>query len=205
MISPQWVNIDDEGALHVLLQRLASTVPVDSIDALWILPTRRSTGIESTVVILSVFDSVDPLRRRVGAVRWLVTRDRKGRATVEEQMNEYASAPADALQRIVEGVMRRLGDNSVEPAQPRIIAGDAREWSALLRSLGAPETAVTEDVTPEVSAGYDPPESSDSESDAAPGEAEGTHPPTGETVGVATGSADSVATAPVSGTAGADV
>jgi len=142
MISPQWVNIDDAGALHVLLQRLASAVAVESIDALWILPTRRSAGIESTVIILSVLDPHDPLRRRVGAVRWLVTRDRKGQATVEEQMNEYALAPADALQRIVEGVMRRLGDSAIEPPQPRIVGGDPALWSELLRSLGAPPETI---------------------------------------------------------------
>jgi hypothetical protein len=146
MISPQWVNIDDEGALHVLLRRLADALPIAAIDALWILPTRRAAGVESTVVILSVFDPADPLRRRVGAVRWLVTRDRKGRATVEEQVHEYATAPAAALQRIVEGVMRRLGDNSVEPTQPRIIGGDAREWAELLRSLGAPPDAGKDEV-----------------------------------------------------------
>jgi hypothetical protein len=138
MINPQWVNIDDEGAIHVLLGRLASALPPESIDAMWILPTRRAAGIESTVVILSVFDPAEPLRRRVGAVRWLVTRDRKGAANVEEQMHEYALAPAGALQRIVEGVMRRLGDNAVEPPQPSIIEGNLTRWSELLRSFGAP-------------------------------------------------------------------
>lgn len=138
MIRPKWVNIEDEGAIHMLLGRLAEAVPPDAIDSVWILPTRRAGGFESTVVVLSVYDPTDPLRRRVGAVRWLVSRDRKGRATVEEQMHEYALAPADAIQRVVEGVMRRLGDSAIEPPAPGIIEGSAERWTELLRSLGAP-------------------------------------------------------------------
>ncbi len=137
MIS-QWVNLADEGALHSLLQRLTARVAVAAIDALWIFPTRRASGVESTVVVLAVFEPGAPERRRVGAVRWLVTRDRKARATVQEEIYEYATAPADALARVVEGVVRRLGDDATQPPRAESINGEPERWRALLRALGAP-------------------------------------------------------------------
>lgn len=134
----QWVNIDDDGAIHALLGRLAERVPVPTIDTLWIFPTRRSTGIESTVIVISAFDGNSPDRRRVGAVRWIVHRDRRGRATIEEHVHEYANAPDDALPRIVDGVMRRLGEETLEPPRAISIAGNDEHWDDFLRELGAP-------------------------------------------------------------------
>jgi len=137
----KWVNIDDAGAPHVLLRRVAAHVPVVAIDTIWIFPTRRSAGIESTVFVLSIFDGDDAQRRRVGAIRFIATRDRKGRATVEDHIHEYARAPASAIQRAVDGVMRRLRDEAAEPPRPHAIDGDIENWRALLRELGGPDAA----------------------------------------------------------------
>lgn len=133
----QWVNIEDEGAPHALLQRLGQRVPVSNIDTVWVFPTRRSTGLESTVIVCSAFDNGGE-KRRVSATRFLVTRDRKGKATVDEQYQEYATAPADTLPRVLDGVMRRLGDSGAPPgAYP--IERDAERWNELLRQLGGTE------------------------------------------------------------------
>lgn len=155
----QWVNIDDEGAAYALLRRLAGQLPVTAIDTLWLFPTRRASGVESTVAVISAFDAENESRRRVGAVRWLVTRDRRGAATVEEEMYEYATAPADALQRVVDGVMRRLGDDTREPPRAVELAGDEGTWADLLRDLGAP---------PEQPGESDAAEEAEAEEDGAP-------------------------------------
>jgi hypothetical protein len=153
MITQQWVNIEDDGAMHALLGRLADRVAVSSIDTLWIFPTRRATGIESTVVVIAAFDPQDESRRRVGAVRWLVTRDRKGKATVSEEIHEYARAPIDAVPRVVEGVVRRLGTETAASPREASIEGDAGAWGGLIREFGgtddpAPATrGSTSDVT----------------------------------------------------------
>jgi hypothetical protein len=136
MTGPQWVNVDDDGAVHALLGRLAEQLPVETMDTLWLFPTRRASGIESTVAVISAFDPDNQERRRVGAVRWLVTRDRRGAATVDQEMHEYATAPADALQRVVDGVMRRLGDDTREPPRTVDLGGDEEVWVELLRELG---------------------------------------------------------------------
>jgi hypothetical protein len=138
MIAQKWANIEDEASPYTLLRRLGDRIGVESIDILWIFPTRRSAGIESTVVAVAAFDADHEARRRVGAVRWLVDRDRKGRATIDEQVHEYALAPVDAIHRVVDGVMRRLGDTAHDAPRERHIAGDPERWTALLRELGAP-------------------------------------------------------------------
>lgn len=143
MISQQWVNIEDEGGLPALLRRLEAEVPVDAIDELWIFPTRRASGVESTVLVLSAFAGEED-RRRVGAVHFRVVRDRKGRATVEQNLREYATAPADAVSRVVEGVLRRLGDDAEHPPRMEPVGGDAERFEALIRELGGaprPEAA----------------------------------------------------------------
>jgi hypothetical protein len=148
MISRQWVNIDDEGGLPALLRRLETLVPVTSLDEVWIFPTRRAAGAESTVLVLSTF-SPAPERRRVGAVHFRVVRDRTGRATVEQSLQEYATAPPAAVPRVVEGVVRRLGAEAERPPRLEAIGGDAARFEALIRELGgAPKAEATEPGTP---------------------------------------------------------
>jgi hypothetical protein len=137
MIRSQWVNIDDEGALPALLRRIAARVTPDAIDGIWIFPTRRGNGAESTVIAIAAFDQ-DRTRRRVGAVRFLVTRDRKGAATVTENLDEYASAPPDAVPRIIDGVLRRLEHENAAPPRHERIEGDPARWDGMLARLADP-------------------------------------------------------------------
>ena len=131
-----WVNTaPDEAALPALLRRVAAALPVDSIDEVWIFPTRRAAGAESTVIVVATFDEDD--RRRVHTAHFTATRDRKGAATVQEIIAQHAIAPAGAVARVVEGVMRRLGDDLALP-HGETIAGDAGRWDALLQRLAVP-------------------------------------------------------------------
>jgi hypothetical protein len=133
MTASRWVNLEDEGALTALLRRLPQRLPTATIDAIWIFPTRRTGDAESTVVVLATFDE-QPDRRRVTTVHFLVNRDAKGRATVAETLDEHASAPLDAVQRIVDGVLRRLDEESAQPRFHRI-DGRAAQWDALIRDI----------------------------------------------------------------------
>jgi hypothetical protein len=135
MTVAQWVNIEDEGALPALLRRLESEIAVERVDELWIFPTRRASGAESTVLVVSAFGD-DPDRRRVGAVHFKVVRDRKGGAAVEQDMREYATAPAEAVARVVEGVLRRLGDDASQSPRWEPIGGDPARFETLIRQLG---------------------------------------------------------------------
>lgn len=133
----KWVNAGpDEGALHALLDRVAERIPRERIDVLWIFPTRGAAGAESTVIVIAAFDA-DPERRTVATAHFRVTRDKRGRATVTLQMQEHGSAPVGATQRVVDGVLRRLGDEVGREAPRREeIGGDDGAWWALHADVG---------------------------------------------------------------------
>lgn len=147
MIGAKWANIEDEGAVHALLQRLVTQLPVDSLDALWIFPTRRAASVESTVIVASCRDA-DPDRRRIFTARFMVQRDKKGRAQVEDQLLEHATAPADAMTRVVDGVVRRLGDEAARPPRHEIIDADHPRFDALIRDLGGTPPPPAQDPGP---------------------------------------------------------
>lgn len=139
MSSRQWANIgEDPGATHALIQRIPAVVAVTGIDYLWIFPPRRVAAGESTVVVVAAFDEDD--RRRVITAHFTVARNRKGIATVTALFDEYGAAPADAVPRIVQGVLRRLGEDTA--AEPRDVLIDGRQdrWDALVTELGGRPT-----------------------------------------------------------------
>jgi hypothetical protein len=151
----QWVNTGpDEGAPFALLGRIAAHLPASALDEVWLFPTRRTAEGESTVVVAAAFHE-DGERRRVITYRFIVTRNNRGAAKVREQCFEFGSAPSHAIVRVIEGVLRRLGDDAEVPPHGRSIAGDEEEWRAWLLQLGAPEDALdsdTDEIVPPASA-----------------------------------------------------
>lgn len=141
----KWVNAGpDEGALHALLDRIAEHIPREQIDVLWIFPTRIAGGVESTVIVIAGFDA-DTERRTVATAHFRVTRDRRGRASVALQMQEHGTAPIGATQRVVDGVLRRLGDEVGREAPRRVeITGSGPAWWELYAEVGGevPEDAL---------------------------------------------------------------
>jgi hypothetical protein len=136
MSSAQWANIgDDAGALHALLERLRSHVAVESMDFLWLFPPRRIAIGESVVVVVAACDE-DEGRRRVITARFTVSRNRKGVADVKERVDEHGTAPADAVARIVQGVLRRLGEDAEAEPRAEQINGELDRWDALIVELG---------------------------------------------------------------------
>jgi hypothetical protein len=134
----KWVNTEpDEASPHALLDRVAHQIPAAIIDEIWIFPTRRAGAVESSVFVVTAFGD-DPERRRVATANFTVTRDKKGRPNITEQIEEHALAPAAALGRVVEGVLRRLGDEVAHAPRAERIGRDPERWQALRLDLGAP-------------------------------------------------------------------
>jgi hypothetical protein len=133
----QWVNTGpDHGALPALLDRVAQRVPVSSMDEIWVFPYRRVADGDSVVCVITTFDD-DADRRRVCTFRFTIARNNRGIATVQEDAGEHAVAPANAISRVIEGVLRRLGDDAAVPPHGRQIGGDAERWLRWLLELGA--------------------------------------------------------------------
>ncbi|HUF49812.1 MAG TPA: hypothetical protein VMN60_03205 [Longimicrobiales bacterium] len=165
MSSTQWLNIgDDAGALHALLQHVADHTSVDRIRDIWIFPPRRIAAGESIVIVIGAQGEIDT-RRRVITARFTVVRNRKGAATVNAYFDEHGTAPMDAMPRIVQGVLRRLGEDTGAAPREDVIDGDPERWTALLVELGArpradhadPPTAdAGTDALDDGAAGHDP-------------------------------------------------
>jgi CRISPR/Cas system-associated protein Cas5 (RAMP superfamily) len=132
---PDTVARPETGTLPVLLGAIADHIPVTAIDEVWIFPPHRVGRAESVVAVVSAFeDGAD--RRRIFTARCTVVREPKGPGTVQREVAEEGSAPAERLGRLIEGVLRRLGDElpTAPPRQVRV-GGDAARWEAVLGEL----------------------------------------------------------------------
>jgi hypothetical protein len=131
-MTTQWANIgEDQGALHALVQRIVEHVPVRLIDYVWIFPARRIAIGESTVVVIGAFGENGDRRRVINA-----------------RFDEHGSAPSNAVPRIVDGVLRRLGEDADAPPREEQVGGSQEQWDALIVALGGrPPAAETVDAT----------------------------------------------------------
>lgn len=124
--------------IFTLLGSLAEHLGIAGIDELWLFPPRRSTDLETAVVVAAAFLDDDPHdeRRRVFTAHYSALTDRKGRVDVQQHIEERAIAPTHRIGRIVEGVMQRL-DDDLAAAVPRVahIRGQVDRWAGLLDSL----------------------------------------------------------------------
>ena len=124
----------DAGAIPALLDRMTTAVPFESIDELWLFPTRRIAGVESTVIVLALYTD-QPDRRRVATAHFKATRNKRGEAKVETDLRDHAIAPADRLTRVIDGVLRRLGDDlATTPPKSARISGQEDRWLALVEA-----------------------------------------------------------------------
>lgn len=147
----KWANTEpDAGAPHALLERLAQRVPPTAIDEIWIFPTRRIAIGESTVFVVAASQE-DPERRRVITARYAVSRSNKGVATVQEKIDEHGTAPVSAVTRIIQGVLRRMGEEGEQQPRTVPIERDLERWWTLVEELGgrrpAADPAATGDAT----------------------------------------------------------
>jgi hypothetical protein len=123
-------SVPEPGTLPDFLDRLATRLGVELIEEMWIFPARKAGFGESTVLAVSAFDE-NTERRRILTARFNVTKDPKGNPVIEEAIDEQGTAPADRVSRVIEGVLRRLGDDlSAVPRHVRI-AGDLGAWGRL--------------------------------------------------------------------------
>lgn len=121
-------------ALRQLLAGLPERVPVESIDRVWLFPVRPIGDHESGLVVLAIRPPADPGGpRRVLTLRYRIGGVGKPAPGVNE-LTEQGTAPAESVQRVIEGVLRRLGDDAQDPAVHEI-GGDPARWTDLLASL----------------------------------------------------------------------
>lgn len=137
MSAPSWLTGKaDAASLPVLMEALAPRVEPTTIDELYVFPTRRVQGVESTVFVFSVHDEED--RRRVITAEMRATRNKRGEPSIDTKLNEHAIAPAERIPRVIEGVLKRLSEEfaATPPSHARIERSFAR-WHALIDVLAS--------------------------------------------------------------------
>ena len=135
MSAPTWLTGKaDAASLPALLEGLPPRIDVSTIDEMYVFPTRRVQGVESTVFVFSVNDEDD--RRRVITAHLRATRNKRGEPAIETKLDDQATAPADRIPRVIEGVLKRLSEEfAATPPSHARINGDAERWKKLIEQL----------------------------------------------------------------------
>lgn len=131
-----------EGDAHLVaaLAAVAERISPDRVDEVWLFPPRPVGEKESGLAVLTVFPAEGERadRRVLFTLRYEAEAEKTpkgkptGRVLRTDLLEEQGVAPADRLDRIVDGVVRRLGGAGDAP-EVRPIGGDVARWEALLR------------------------------------------------------------------------
>lgn len=121
--------------LAAALAAAAERIPPERVDAVWLFPARQLGARESGVAVLSVFAEEDEARRTrtIHTVRYVVEPQAGGKAARTDAVEEQGTVPLDRVERIIEGVLRRL--EVPETPDVRETGGDAARWAELLAEL----------------------------------------------------------------------
>jgi hypothetical protein len=122
--------------LAAALVAAAERVPPERIDQVWVFPARSRGPRESGLAVVALFETgpEDP-RRTLFTVAYEAEAVR-GSVQRVDQVLEEGTVPRDRLDRLVDGIVRRLG-GGMETPEIREVAGAPEPWSALLGELGA--------------------------------------------------------------------
>lgn len=133
--APTWLTGKaDAASLPALLEGLAARLDVSTIDELYLFPTRRVQGVESTVFVFSVHDEED--RRRVITAHLRATRNKRGEPSIDTKLDEHATTPAERIPRVIDGVLKRLSEDFAStPPSHCGIDGSTERWDALIEQL----------------------------------------------------------------------
>ncbi|MGI9181585.1 MAG: hypothetical protein ACR2H9_13910 [Longimicrobiaceae bacterium] len=122
-----------------LLAALASRIPPQSVDRVWIFPPRQLRGSESGLALLALYDQLPEAtgHRRLVTLRYEAAPG--GEEPTEQELVEQGIAPAERIDRVVAGVLRRLGDAHEAPTAVRI-EGDPARWEQMLGGMAEPSS-----------------------------------------------------------------
>jgi len=119
-----------------VLLGLPSRVPVERIDRLWLFQPQHGREGESGLIVLSLLPE-EPLfspQRRLLTLRYRAEPAR-GRLRREETLAEEGRAPPERIERVIAGVLARIGETAGEPVA-EAIEGSPALWAAFLQRLG---------------------------------------------------------------------
>lgn len=139
--------------LAAALAAAAGSIPPARVDAVWLFPARQVGPRESGLAVLAVHPQDDAAKatRTIYTLRYDAEPRTRGATARSDELAEQGTVPLDRVDRIIEGVLRRM--EVPETPDVRDVGGDAEAWSALLEALGgAPASAPRADAAAAVDA-----------------------------------------------------
>lgn len=123
--------------LAAALAAAADRLPPERIDQVWLFPERQTGERETGLAVLAAYpaDGGSPERRVVWTLRYEAEQLKGGKSRRTDALLEQAVAPAGRVERVIEGVLRRLG-SATEMPQLRSVRGDPAQWAELLAEGG---------------------------------------------------------------------
>ncbi|HET6764298.1 MAG TPA: hypothetical protein VFH27_11520, partial [Longimicrobiaceae bacterium] len=130
--------------LAAALAAVSDRIPPERIDQAWLFPPRTLGEKESGLAVLTLYplpDSTSPVapagdgRREVWTLQYEAERVKGGKTNRTDTLLEQATVPAGLLTRIVDGVVRRMGEGAHAP-DVRDVEGRMDVWTELLAELG---------------------------------------------------------------------
>jgi hypothetical protein len=111
---------------------LGEKVGVERIDRLWIFPPLIRGRREWGLVAASAYTGWDD-RRRLLSAPYVAERTGQGLSVVQD-LEEQGEAPPDRLPRVMEGVVRRAGEDMGEPREV-VVEGSTAVFEELMREF----------------------------------------------------------------------
>ena len=107
------------------------------MDQVWTFPPRIAGTRESGLAVLALFAEPDARgpRRVLLTLRYDAESLRGGKTRRTDALVEEGTVPAERLDRIVDGMVRRLGGGTETP-EVHEVGGDAERWNRLLARVG---------------------------------------------------------------------
>lgn len=123
--------------LAAALAEASRTLPPERIDRVWTFPPLVVRERESGLAVLAVVpeDGGAEGRRQVFTLRYEAVVE-KGRVRRTDALEEQALVPQERLERVIDGVLRRL-DAAAESPVHHAVGGDPARWVELLSGGGS--------------------------------------------------------------------
>lgn len=117
-----------------VLHAIPSRNPIEAIDRIWIFPPRHHQTRESGLFVLALIPYTPAAEgvRTLCTIRYHCETD-KGRMRRSETITEEGSAPAERIDKVIAGVLRR----DAEPGEPWLleVGGSPERWAEIVANL----------------------------------------------------------------------
>ncbi len=123
--------------LAAALAAAAGTIVPERIDRVWLFPARQTGDRETGLAVLASWPEGEPAsdRRGVWTLEYQVEQLKGGKSQRADSLTEQAVVPAGRVERVIDGVLRRLGTETEVPRMEEV-GGDRAKWAELLGEGG---------------------------------------------------------------------